>query len=321
MNGTDFLKKSKAYYALNRDASEKRIAHAYMIISTDTQSADTLADLFLAECVIGNSDEQSVEKIRRGGYADVMRIPRGDKILVDDVKQVTDTVYFTPTELDKKFYIIDKFETANASSQNKLLKVLEEPPKSVVFIIKCANKSAVLPTVLSRVREVEIAPMPEEEITEYLIEKYGESPKVYVASALSNGYIGLAEEIMKGKKEAEMFNACLETLKGMKNSKQVLHFSVKLSAFKDGLSRLVKIFELLLCDCMRASTGARAELRFKSNVREITELSEEFTIETVLKLREPLLRAQSRLELNGNNQSVLDELLFSILEVKAKCRK
>lgn len=306
---------------MHRDVAEKRTAHAYMIISTDPYCADTLADLFLAECVTGSSDEESVEKIRRGGFADIVKIPRGDKILVDDVKQVTDTVYFTPTELDKKFYLIDKFETANASSQNKLLKVLEEPPQSVVFIIKCANKSAVLPTILSRVREVEIAPMAEEEITDYLIERYGESPKVYVASALSGGYIGLAEEIMKGKKEAEMFTACLETLKGMKNSKQVLHFSVKLMAFKDNLSRLIKIFELLLCDCMRASTGARAELRFKSSVREITELSDEFGIETVLKLREPIMRAQSRLELNGNNQSVLDELLFSILEVKAKCRK
>lgn len=321
MKGYELIKRSRAYAALHRDASEKRLAHAYIIVSPDAQSADMLADAFLAECVYGNSDGDSVERIREGGKADIVRLPHGEKVLVGDVDEITETVYFTPTELERKFYIIDRFDTANAASQNKLLKVLEEPPKSVVFVLKCSTVAAVLPTVLSRVRQVEIQPTSEEEITAELIERYGESPKVFVAAALSGGYLGLAEEIMRGKKEHEMFALALETLQGMRTSKQLLSYSARLMAHKESLSRLIGIFELILCDCMRASSGARAGLRFKSSVKEITELSAVYTAEAVIRLREAIVRAQSRLELNGNAQSVLDEFLFTMLEVKAKCRK
>ncbi len=321
MDESGLIKKSGAYAALSRDLESGRLAHAYMIVSDDAQSADLLCDTFLAAYVYGSTEMECIERIRLSGKADILRFPRGEKVLVGDVEELIESVYYTPTELDKKFYVINRFETANVASQNKLLKVLEEPPKSVVFVLKCGKKEAILPTVRSRVRQVEITPVSDAEIITYLIERYGEAPKVYVAAALSGGYVGRAEEIMKSKKEADMFQAALEALKGMKTSKQLLTYSSRLIGYKEQLSRLIQLFELILCDCMRASEGVRAELRFKGNVREITELSKEYTAEVVIRLREAILRAQERIELNGNAQSVLDELLFSMLEVKAKCRK
>ncbi len=323
MQATELIKKSRAYASLRRDLDGGRLAHAYMIVSEDRQSTDTLCDLLLASFIYGADDDATLERVRAVDKADIQRFPKGDggKVLVGDVEEIIDTVYFTPVELEKKFYIIDNFETANAASQNKLLKVLEEPPKSVVFLLKCSKKEAVLPTVLSRVRQVEIAPALDEQIAQYLISRYGESPKVYVATAMSGGFVGKAEELMTDKKEIDMFSSAIETLKGMKTSKQLLTYSARLIAYKDKLTRLIQTFELILCDCMRASSGVRAELRFKGNVREITELSREYTAEVVIKLRSAIVRAQQRLELNGNAQSVLDEFLFSLLEVKAKCRK
>lgn len=321
MEGLELIKKSECYASLCRDLNSGRLAHAYMILSDDAYCADTIVDAFLARCVFGSDDEVAVERIKKVGKADIIKLPRGEKVLVGDIEELMESVYFTPTEMEKKFYIIDKFETANSASQNKLLKVLEEPPQSVVFMLKCSKKEAVLPTVLSRVRLLEVLPSSDKEIAEHLIARYGETPKVYVATALSGGFVGKAEEIMKDKKEMDMFQSALETLKGMKTSKQLLTYSSRLIAYKDRLSRLVQIFELLLCDCMRASEGVRAELRFKGNVREIAELSKDYTLEVVLKLQSAIKRAQERIEFNGNGQSVLDELLFTMLEVKAKCRK
>ena len=55
-----------------------------------------------------------------------------------------------PNEANAKVYIFNDAENISAVSQNALLKVLEEPPKSVIFIINCKEKTNLLDTVISR---------------------------------------------------------------------------------------------------------------------------------------------------------------------------
>ncbi|NPA66134.1 MAG: DNA polymerase III subunit delta' [Epsilonproteobacteria bacterium] len=70
-----------------------------------------------------------------------------EKFLVEDAKAVTAEAYIS--ESDFKYIIIGAKEF-NVYSQNALLKILEEPPKNIVFIILSPSKSALLPTVRSR---------------------------------------------------------------------------------------------------------------------------------------------------------------------------
>ncbi len=319
MDRLSLIKNSAAYALMHRDVTEGRISHAYLIVSPDVKFSEELTSAFLAECIFGNSDGQS--RIHAQNQADVIRLPHGDKVMTADVEELTETVYFTPTELSRKFYIVSKAETMNEPSQNKLLKVLEEPPSSVVIILQCSNVNALLPTVLSRVKRVDVAPLNEETLIEYLTENYGEDNKIYLAAALSGGYLGRAEETLNENRLSEMFNLAADTLKNMKNSKMVLSFSTRIIVHKERLAEFVDIIELILGDCLLASTGVRDRLRFKNAVKDIIDISGEYTAEVVVKLRPVIMRAKQRLGLFGNPQSVLDELLFSMLEVKAKCRR
>ena len=70
-----------------------------------------------------------------------------DDFLIDDAKNVIKEAYLTS---DNTKYIILKANKFNTASQNALLKILEEPPKNIVFIIITRHKSALLPTVRSR---------------------------------------------------------------------------------------------------------------------------------------------------------------------------
>jgi len=70
-----------------------------------------------------------------------------EKFLVEDAKAVTAEAYIS--ENDFKYIIIGAKEY-NVYSQNALLKILEEPPKNIVFILLVLSKSALLPTVRSR---------------------------------------------------------------------------------------------------------------------------------------------------------------------------
>ena len=313
------VKNSAAYALMNRDATGKRIAHVYLVVGEDEELANALIATFLSECIFG-SDAQ-YERMRRFACADVIRLPHGDSVLTSDVKEITDTVYFTPTELDRKFYVVEKAETMNVSAQNKLLKVLEEPPATVTIILRASTVKTLLPTVLSRVKRVDVDKVSEEDIVDMLTTQYGEESKVYLAAALSSGSISKAETVMKERRHEEMFFTVVSMLKGMKTSRNVLPYSAKLIGYKDNLGELVDIIELVLADCLLASAGVRDRLRFKSAIKDIIDISAQYTASVVVRLRDVLVRARKRIEGNGNAQSIIDELLFSMLEVKAKCLK
>ncbi len=316
----DYLKLAKnsdAYALMKRDCALGKVAHAYLIVADDEKMASSVVSLFLADCAFGNESE--VDRVERNGCADIIRLPHGEKVLTADIEDVTDTVYLTPTELNRKFYVIERAQTMNPTAQNKILKILEEPPQAVTIILIATTTKFFLPTVLSRVKKVEVEGLSDEVIAGLLERKYGVNNIVYLASAMAGGSLSKAEEVVKNPLYNELFDTVLNMFKGMKTSRNILHYSAKLMQRKDNLSDIIDIIEMILADCMLASAGIRDRLRFKNAVKDIIEISTQYTADVVIRLTEVIKRARVRMETNGNAQSVLDELLFSLLEVKAKC--
>ena len=103
-----------------------------------------------------------------------------------------DKVANRPTMGDFVVYIIDEAEKVNASSQNALLKVLEEPPGYCVIILLCSRLDKMLPTTLSRCQLVRFGPIDQAKIIETLMtEGFAESEAVYWAR-FSQGSLGRA---------------------------------------------------------------------------------------------------------------------------------
>lgn len=71
-------------------------------------------------------------------------------IHVDDIRQVISESYIIPTESNNKVFIIQGAENMTIQAQNAILKLLEEPPKGVFFILSCKNLDSILKTVQSR---------------------------------------------------------------------------------------------------------------------------------------------------------------------------
>ncbi len=76
--------------------------------------------------------------------------PFTDKITVDDVRSVRSDAFATPFEAECKVYIFEEAQELNVQSQNALLKILEEPPKNVYFMLLTPSAQGLLPTVRSR---------------------------------------------------------------------------------------------------------------------------------------------------------------------------
>ena len=192
----ELLRSTKAYRAIASDAQSGRRSHAYLVLFPD----ETYLRALLRECAkafFGAKDSsREAELIGEEMYSDCLYLPAaGAKLTVDDGARIVDESLLRPVEGDKKLFVLDNFHNASALVQNKLLKVLEEPPEGVHFLIGATAAFSVLPTVLSRVKKLEEPPFSEEAVLKALSEKYP-GKDVRACAAASGGVFSAAELLL-----------------------------------------------------------------------------------------------------------------------------
>ncbi len=130
-------------------------------------------------------------------------IPQGKNILVDAVRALEREANFRPFEAKARFFLIDDAEKLNSvkdSAANALLKTLEEPPATSYIFLVSSRPDALLPTILSRCQILRFAPIPADEIENYLLRQKHFSPEDSALLAkISAGSIGRALETDAGK--------------------------------------------------------------------------------------------------------------------------
>lgn len=136
----------------------RRLPHAMIIEGEEGTGKRTLAD-FIAKAALCEDDRPPCLNCRNchlaavGTHPDIMHIAPEDKkksIVVKQVDALRDAVYQTPHTASGKVFIIEQADTLNPASANKLLKVLEEPPINVYFILLTRSAKSLLDTVVSR---------------------------------------------------------------------------------------------------------------------------------------------------------------------------
>lgn len=135
----------------------KKPGHAYLIaasgVAASREYSWLLAKVLLCENV-GEDGEPCGKcpgciKCTEASHPDIKTLGKG-KVSVNDIRALRDDAYLSANEGLRKIFILEGMDKYNSSCQNALLKVLEEPPAGVVFIITATSKTGVLPTILSR---------------------------------------------------------------------------------------------------------------------------------------------------------------------------
>ena len=97
-------------------------------------------------------------------HSDVTVIDAGDsEIKVDTARSIRAACAVLPGDGDRRVFLIRHAQNMNASAQNALLKLLEEPPSYAFFILMTENAGAILPTILSRCTRFSLAPLEQAE--------------------------------------------------------------------------------------------------------------------------------------------------------------
>ena len=131
-------------------------------------------------------------------FSDCLIFPEeGGKLNAEDCDAISEESLLAPVEAGKKLFVLDGFHTAPALVQNKLLKILEEPPEGVHFLLGASAEFSVLPTVLSRTVKYVVPPFAEEDVQRALARKYpGED--VSRAAGACGGIFSVAENLLFG---------------------------------------------------------------------------------------------------------------------------
>lgn len=202
------LKNTRAYGLLEAEADSRSLAHAYLLLMDDTRNLRQVAKLFAKpffgchKSVLSAKNQRISDLIDAEGYTDCLFYPEaGKKFDVAQTARMEEELLLRPVEGNVKLFVISDFSEANAQSQNKLLKSLEEPPEGVYFLLCASNAFAILPTVLSRVKKLEIQPFSEEDIAQTLARLYGgqySKEELTVCAACAGGSLGSAQNILEG---------------------------------------------------------------------------------------------------------------------------
>ena len=197
----------KAVRTLSRSIAEGRLAHSYLITGPDKVGKTTLAlDVARAANCASASPPcgscRQCERISSGLHPDVrvigLEIDRGrlrTQISIDQVREIQRDASLLPYEGRSRVFIFESGEKLSGEAANSLLKTLEEPPESVILIIVASDVRAVLPTILSRCRRIELRPVPTPVISDFLVEqKAADRDKADEVAGLSGGRIGWAVE-------------------------------------------------------------------------------------------------------------------------------
>ena len=230
----------------------------------------TLARLVAAALSCEGDDAPCMEclmcdKIMRGISPDVKWVvPEAGKVQlgVDVIRGVREDAYFAANDLDAEFYIFPTADTMNVQAQNALLKILEEPPDGVYFLLLCEDADSLLPTIRSRAPRFRLELLPDELVAEKVVLMSPEAARLRrddeaafnAAIKLAGGSLGQAlgfcdperaKECLAAWRAAERFVSLLVTRRGAAGELEFYEYATHLAPTKQR-DTLAEIYALIL---------------------------------------------------------------------------
>ncbi|MFO7709255.1 MAG: DNA polymerase III subunit delta' [Desulfobacterales bacterium] len=140
-------------------------------------------------------------KIKTRTHPDVRQMaPDRGMIKIDQIRELCGFLGMKPHEARTRAVVIADAHTMNPAAANALLKMLEEPPPQTVLILTAVQATDLLPTVVSRCRQVHFSPIPRQELAAILVRNLDLSPgEADVAAALAGGSVTRAMAIQSGQ--------------------------------------------------------------------------------------------------------------------------
>lgn len=156
----DVVGQSHITDTLKRQVDSGRLSHAYLFTGTRGTGKTTCAKI-LARAVNCEQPQNgnpcntcpSCTGIEDGSILDVLELDAASNNGVDQVRALRDEAVYTPASVKKRVYIVDEVHMLSTAAFNALLKILEEPPAHLMFILATTELHKVPATIKSRCQQ------------------------------------------------------------------------------------------------------------------------------------------------------------------------
>ncbi len=155
----------------------KKIAHSYLISGPRGIGKTTIARVFAKALNCKNQKDgepcnecESCIEITNGIHPDVFELDAASNRGIDDVRAIQDAAKYYPVKASYKFFIVDEVHMLTIQAFNALLKILEEPPQYLIFILATTNPEKIPPTISSRCQKFNLQRIKIEDISKRISE-------------------------------------------------------------------------------------------------------------------------------------------------------
>ena len=151
------------------------IAHAYLFAGPRGTGKTTMARLLVKNlnCVSPKNSVACLKcdvctEVDKGNFVDLIEMDAASTRGIDDIREIKEAARVMPTKSKYKVYLLDEAHMLTGPAANSLLKVLEEPPAHVIFILATTDAHKILPTIVSRTQRFDFRLLTRKEISERL---------------------------------------------------------------------------------------------------------------------------------------------------------
>ena len=324
---TDIIGQEHIKEHLQNAIRTKKVSHAYIINGERHAGKEFIAGIFAMALQCENGDIQPCQKCHSctqalsKNHPDIIRLvhEKPNTISVEDIrKQINSDISIKPYSGPYKIYIVNEGEKMTIQAQNALLKTLEEPPAYGIILILTANKNALLPTVVSRCVVLNMKPVEDELLKNYLMETV-EIPdyKADICVAFARGNIGKSRMLASSEEFEEIREEAVTLMKyiGEMEINEIVAAIKKINHFKLEVSDYLDIISVWYRDVLlfKATNDANL-LIFKGEIQYIKKAAGKSDYEGIETILKALDTAKSRLNANVNFDLTMELLLMTIQE-------
>ncbi len=208
----DLLGHEWAVEMLKQHLTRDSVRHAYLVTGPPGLGRRTLALRFAQALNCTNPPApgdpcgkcRTCRQIERKQYTDLLIVQaekEGGTLKVEQIRSLRQTLSLKPYQGKYRVSLLLRFQEANPSSSNALLKTLEETADHDVLILTADNAEQLLPTIVSRCETLRLRPLPVDAVEAYLKERDMDDSTASLLAHISGGRPGYALRLM-GDKEA-----------------------------------------------------------------------------------------------------------------------
>lgn len=315
----------KAYF--NRTLEKNKLSHSYIFEGPYGIGKNTFA-LELAKLILCGSKEEnkpcntckSCHMINTLNHPDLIIIEKDTKFTkIENIRNnIVKEMDTKPYQSEHKIVIVKAADTITTEGQNAMLKTIEEPPQYGIIILVCENTARLLPTIKSRCITVRFSPLGKMDMQHYLNQKGIQGTQKDVLSKLSQGSIGVIDDILKDEEYMELRRQSISYLERLEQADlmEVYDLVKEIIDQKENIEKILEFWLLWYVDIAVAKTTNIEDLYYIDRRKLLLDMARKLTYNKVSDNIDYIKTALLDIKYNIYSTFVIENLLLRLKERK-----